>query len=186
MTYDKEFGEKYAEENDGKFNQEFSKFIHNLAISLHANSFLEVGCSTGNDLIAFPQDYSVNGIDLNELAISKAKQNFPSFNFKAGSITDIPFEDASIDLVFTHKVLNYLDDQDLKKAISELFRVSKRYVVNCELFSENEEKISEIKNHQFRNIYKKWLDYKVKIISNVNMHEDYDSEQSRFTLVKKL
>ena len=186
MTYDEEFWKKYAEENDRKFNQEFSKFIRDLTISLHANSVLEVGCSTGNDLIAFPLDYSINGVDLNELAILKAKKNFPSFNFKVGSITNIPFENASIDLVFTHKVLNYLDDQDLEKAISELFRISKGFIVNCELFSENEEKISEIKNHQFRNIYKRWLDYKVKIISNVNMHEDYDSEQPRFTLVKKL
>ena len=96
----------------------------------------------------------------------------------------MPFEDSSIDFVFTHKLLNYLDDGTLDKGISEMFRVAKRYIVNCELFGESEEKIND--EMKFRNMLKRWLNYKVKIVSNVNMHEELDPEQVRFTLLRKL
>jgi hypothetical protein len=33
---------------------------------------------------------------------------------------------------------------------------------------------------------KKWSNFKVKIISDVDMHEDIEPEKIRFTLVKKL
>ena len=65
-----------------------------------------------------------------------------------------------------------------------MFRVAKRYIVNCELFGESEEKINE--EMKFRNMLKRWLNYKVKVVSNVNMHEEIESEQVRFTLLKKL
>ena len=34
-------------------------------------------------------------------------------------------------------------------------------------------------------MYKRWLEYKVKIISNVEMHEEIDPEKTKFTLIKK-
>ena len=37
-----------------------------------------------------------------------------------------------------------------------------------------------------RNVYKKWLDFQVKIISDVDMHEDIEPKKPRFTLVKKI
>ena len=185
MKYDEEFWNKYAVENDSKYNEEFSKFIRDLALSLRAGTVLEVGCSTGNDLKAFPDSYKVNGVDLCEYALEKAREKLPSFNFQKGSITDLPFEDASFDLVFSHRVLNYLDDSDIEGSIKEMFRVSKKYIVNCELFGENSKKdFSD--NSRDSNIYEKWLNYKVKIISNVDMHEEIDPERSRFTLVRKL
>jgi len=56
--------------------------------------------------------------------------------------------------------------------------------MNCEKFEETEKKIDE--NHKFRNVYKRWLNYNVRIVSNVDMHEDIDPDKSRFTLLKKL
>ena len=99
-------------------------------------------------------------------------------------ITKLPFEDSSIDFVFTHQLLNYLDDETLEKGISEMHRVSKKYIMNCEKFEENEKQIDE--NQKFRNVYKRWINYNVKIVSNVNMHIDIDPDESRFTLLKKL
>jgi len=74
----------------------------------------------------------------------------------------------------------------MPNAISELFRVSRKYIVNFELFSEHEEVINPEDKSRYRNMYKRWLDFKVKIISNVDMHEEIDPEKSRFNLVKKL
>ncbi len=186
MKYDNDFWTKYANTNDSNHNTEFSKFICDLALSLKAQTVLEVGCGTGNDLRAFPENFDVHGLDLNDHALEKAKQKLASFKFKKGSIIELPYDDSSFDLVFTHKVLNYIDDKDMPDAISELFRVSRKYIVNFELFGEDEDLISPDGKSRFRNLYKRWLDFKVKLIINVDMHEEIDPEKSRFNLIKKL
>jgi len=173
-----------VDSNDSDYNIELSKFIRDLTFSLKAENVLQVGCSTGNDLREFPENFDVHGIDPNDDALKKAQLKLGSFKFKKGSINELPYGDSSFDLVFAHKVLNYIDDKDMPNAIGELFRVSRKYIVNFELFSKDEEVINP--ESRYRNMYKWWLDFKVKIISNVDMHEDIDPEKSRFNLVKKV
>ncbi len=184
MDYNKEFWNKYADENESRNNEEFTKFVTDLARSLHCTSILEIGCGTGIDLRKFDDSFEIHGVDLNEHALELAKKNIPKCTFHKGNITELPFGDSSIDFIFTHKLLNYLDDQILDHGISEMFRVAKRYIVNCELFGENETKINN--EMKYRNMLKRWLNYKVKVVSNVNMHEEIEPEQARFTLLRKL
>ena len=184
MNYDAEFWGKYADENESRMNEEFAKFITNLASSLHCTSVLEVGCGTGIDLKEFKEPFEVNGLDLNDHALDMARKNLPNVNFKNGNISKMPYDDSSIDFIFTHKLLNYLDDDVLDAGVAEMFRVSKKYILNCELFGESEEPIDE--NMKYRYMLKRWMNYKVKVISDVHMHEDIEPEKVRFTLLKKL
>ena len=184
MSYNQEFWDNYAKENETRYNEEFSKFIRDLAISLRCSSVLEVGCGTGIDLRLFPDTVEVYGVDLNDFALDMAKKKNPKFDFKKNSITDLPFEDSSIDFIFTHKFLNCLNDEDLNKGVSEMYRVSRKYIANCETYSKNESKIDDI--FKGRNMLERWSNYKVKIISDVDMHEDIEPEKIRFTLIKKL
>lgn len=184
MGYDKEFWDKYTLENEARYNEEFSKFVRDLTVSLRCNSVLEIGCGTGIDLRLFPESIEVNGVDLHEGALKTALQIQPTGSFKISSITELPFKDSSIDFVFTHQLLNYLDDKTLEKGISEMYRVAKKYIMNCEKFGDAEKAID--RNHKFRNMKKRWMDYKVKIISDVDMHEEIESDKSRFTLLRKL
>lgn len=180
------YWKQYAVDHQNNHNGEMAKFIRDLAISLRVQSVLEIGCNAGNDLKLFPEELGVNGVDISEFAIARAKENLPQFNFKIGDITAIPFEDNSIDLVFTRNLFNHIDAQNIKKSIEELFRVSKKYIFNIELFSENEEKITDNPVTYHRNMKKHWMDYKVKIISNVDMHEEIDPKKPRFTLLRKI
>ena len=184
MVYDKDFWEKYARENESRYNEEFAKFIKDLAISLRCTSVLEIGCGTGIDLRLFPENVTAFGVDLNDLALDMAKTENPSINFKKGSITDLPFEDSSVDFIFTHKFLNCLNDEDLKKGVDEMYRVGAKYIANCEMYDPTESKTEGV--FTSRNMLNRWKDYKVKIISDVDMHEDIEPEKIRFTLVKKL
>lgn len=184
MSYNKEFWDKYANENEAKYNEEFAKFTRDLATSLRCSSILEIGCGTGIDLRLFTDTFQIHGIDLNDNALDIAKAKIPSANFKKGTITDLPFEDSSIDFVFTHQLLNYLDDDTLDKGVAEMYRVAGKYIMNCEKFEETEKQIDE--NHKFRNMLKRWKNYKVKIVSNVDMHEEIEPEKARFTLLRKL
>jgi ubiquinone/menaquinone biosynthesis C-methylase UbiE len=184
LNYNEKFWNKYADENESRNNDVFTKFLTNLARSLHCTSVLEIGCGTGIDLREFDDSFEIHGVDLNEHALELAKGNVPKARFYKESITKLPFEDSSIDFVFTHKLLNYLDDETADEGVSEMFRVAKKYVLNCELFEETEEKIDD--EMRFRNMLKRWLNYKVRVVSDVNMHEDIEPEQVRFTLLKKL
>ena len=175
-----------VDNNDSDYNKELSKFIRDLTFSLKAENILQVGCSTGNDLREFPENFDVHGIDLNDDALKKAQLKLGSFKFKKGSIIELPYDDSSFDLVFTHKILNFIDDKDMPNAVSELFRVSRKYIVNFELFGKDEEVINPEDKSRYRNMHKRWFDFKVKIISNVDMHEDIDPEKSRFNLVRKV
>lgn len=186
MEYDTEYWNKYTDDNESKYNEEFSKFIKDLATSLRSNNVLEVGCNSGNDLRNFPNDFDVHGVDLNDHALDIAKKKFPSFKFKNGSIIDLPYEESSIDFVFTHNVLNYINENEIDKAIDELYRVSKKYILNCESYDENESPIDGKSNAWKRNVYKRWLSFQVKIISDVDMHEDIEPNKPRFTLVRKI
>jgi len=176
----------YAKNHLNNFNYEMAKFIRDLALSLRAQSVLEVGCSAGNDLKLFPDEANASGIDISEAAITQARQNLPKFNFKIGDIAAIPFENDSMDLVFTRNLFNHIETGQIKKGIGELFRVSKKYIFNIESFSENEQKIADNPATYSRDMKKYWMDYKVKIISNVDMHEEIDPKKSRFTLLRKL
>ena len=184
MNYNKEFWDKYADENEARYNEEFAKFARDLATSLRCTSVLEIGCGTGIDLRLFPEIFQIYGIDLNDSALDIAKGKILFANFKKGTITDLPFEDSSIDFVFTHQLLNYLDDDTLEKGVAEMYRVAGKYIMNCEKFEETEKQIDE--NQKFRNMYKRWINYKVKIVSNVDMHEDIEPDKAKFTLLRKL
>ena len=184
MTYDSKFWDRYTTKNEERYNEEFAKFVRDLAMSLNCKSVLEIGCGTGIDLRLFPESFDVHGVDLNDMALEIARQKLPSGKFKKDSITKMPFGDSSVDFVFTHQLLNYLDDETLEEGMSEMYRVAGKYIMSCEKFEESEKKISD--NQKFRNMKKRWMDYKVKIISDVDMHEDIEPDKSRFTLIKKL
>lgn len=183
MSYDKELWDNYAKENEKRYNEAFAKFMRDLVVSLRCTSVLEVGCGTGIDLRLFPENFEVHGVDLNELALEVAKEKNPTFDFKKGSVTNLPFADSSVDFIFTHKFLNCLNKEDLDKGISEMYRVSKKYIANCEIYDKSESKIEGI--FSSRNMGKRWGNYDGMIISDVDMHEDIEPEKIRFTLLKK-
>ena len=174
------FWEEYASNADENYNGEFAKFIRDLATSLRCTSVLEVGCNAGNDLRLFPESIKVSGLDSNQKIVNVAKTRLPTSDFRAGSVTELPYDDASIDMIFTHGFFNYLEDEKIDAGIRELFRVSGKYVVNCEALHD-----AGLTGHKGLDMCKKWQEYKVRIISNVAMHEDIDPQKPAFVLVKK-
>ena len=182
--YDEEFWNRYANENEARYNEAFAKFTSDLVLSLRCTSVLEIGCGTGIDLRLFPDTVQIHGVDLNDKALKIARDGLLAGNFQKGDIRKLPFEDSSVGFVFTHGLMNYLDEETIGEGVAEMFRVSEKYIMNCEKFDGTEKPIDE--NRRSRNMQNRWMNYKVRVVSNVEMHEDIEPDKPKFTLLRKL
>ena len=87
---------------------------------------LEVGCGIGTDLVRFARGgANVTGVDLSETALALAKQNAEhasvTMRLELANGEDLPFDDASFDVVYGHGVLQYTADAG--KMVAECRRV---------------------------------------------------------------
>ncbi len=101
-------------------------------------SLFEVGCGPGPNLVNIVKHHpnkQVGGMDINPEAIEVAKRNFKGAVLKVGSVEDIMMSDNSTDIVLSDMCLIYVDKPD--KAIKEIKRVARKFVVLCELHTES-------------------------------------------------
>jgi SAM-dependent methyltransferase len=90
---------------------------------------LDCGCGPGSiscDFARILPAVHVTGIDREESQIELARsraaeQQIANVTFKVGSIYDLPFPDASFDVVFAHAIFEHLASPD--KALVEILRV---------------------------------------------------------------
>lgn len=145
------FGWDYASRNNNQITPEDQRRlvrdwgkILNHAVTPSPSSVLEVGCSIGRNLVALrnvvPEIY---GIDPNTQAVELASVMLAGsgVNVQEGNAFDLPFEDHSIDLVFTSGVLIHVAPHDLARATDEIMRVSRHYIVCIEYFSHHPEQV---------------------------------------------
>jgi pseudaminic acid biosynthesis-associated methylase len=111
-----------------------SRFLNDLKI----DNILEVGSNTGNQLLVLQNSGFKNlyGIELMPYAVEASKNRTEGINLIQGSAFDVPFKDNYFDLIFTSGVLIHISPQDVEKAITEIYRCSKRYIWGFEYFSE--------------------------------------------------
>jgi SAM-dependent methyltransferase len=89
-----------------------------------AQNILDVGCGNGFITNSLPNDVQVIGMDISEEALSRVKRQTIR-----GSIFEIPLADSSYDLVMCNDVLEHFSEPERLKAITELSRVAKKYII---------------------------------------------------------
>lgn len=168
--YDMSYWNKYACDNESRYSKRFATFLSDTLDSLQCSSVLEVGCGTGIDLRAMHKDVLVNGVDLNQYALKIAKGQYPSGSFSRCTVTQLPFQDSSIDFVFSHGLLSCLDDDALSTTMSEMYRVARRYIMTCELIGQD----GDVIDGPFRNrdIQGRWLQYGLEPIKTTTVQQD--------------
>jgi len=105
---------------------------------LPAGRALEVGCNIGLQLQLLRlanRRLELHGLEPQEYALARARVLAPEVSFHQGTAFDMPFPDDSFDLVFTHGVLIHLHPRDLPKAIGEMCRVSRRFILCHEYYA---------------------------------------------------
>jgi SAM-dependent methyltransferase len=90
---------------------------------------LDVGCGKGfllYDLTQAVPGLEVRGVDISSYAIENAKEEVRPF-LEVGNAVDLPFEDASFDLIISVTTLHNLYCYELDRALREIERVGKRH-----------------------------------------------------------
>ncbi len=98
--------------------------------SVQPHSLLDAGCGEGFIMKLISESgicAEVNGIDTSTVALRIARKINPDLRISKGSVYDIPYAKNTFDLVTCLEVLEHLEDP--QKALCELIRVSKRYVL---------------------------------------------------------
>ena len=90
-----------------------------------ANSLLEVGCGDGRILNQLVGKYkNICGLDISYNAL-----NYVKTKTIQGSLENLPFPDNSFDVVMCCEVLEHLPYSIYEKAIKEIERVAKKYIL---------------------------------------------------------
>jgi ubiquinone/menaquinone biosynthesis C-methylase UbiE len=95
-------------------------------------SVLDVGCGTGTLTVAAKRragDGAVRGIDASpemvQVALDKAARQGVDVDFQVALVEDLPFPDASFDVVLSSLMLHHLPDELKRKGFLEIRRVLK-------------------------------------------------------------
>ena len=98
---------------------------------------LEVACNMGTTAIQLAKEYGchITGIDLDEEALEKARENIKEngveelVQVQRANATKLPFEDNSFDIVINEAMLTMLPIEAKEKAIREYLRVLQNQMV---------------------------------------------------------
>lgn len=124
QLYDDLYSEGYHENN----KNHGLKYVGSLLFKCKFRSFLDVGCSQGAMVKTMQVARKVShGVDISTQAIRQSKK-LGLTTCRVANADTLPYRKDSFDLVFSSETLEHLPKKQVKKAIYELLRVSKKYV----------------------------------------------------------
>jgi ubiquinone/menaquinone biosynthesis C-methylase UbiE len=122
----------------GRKHKVFRQHVLELVALERGEWLLDAGCGTGMMALRIAAQHpncAVYGIDLSPKMIAVARRDAEkqglAVDFHLGSITDLPYPDASFDVVTTNIMYHHLDLAEKRQAVSEVARTLKpggRYV----------------------------------------------------------
>lgn len=142
-----EFGDEYTERNEiiekNIAHRVFMWGAIGSLLSVSPKSILEIGAGTGINLIAIDRIYEMHDQEVDLFALEPNKkasdilisQSIRNLSMVSGYATNIVSIDGSVDLAFTSGVLIHIHPDDVLKAMKEIHRVSRKYIVCVEYFA---------------------------------------------------
>ena len=107
------------------------------------SKILDIGCAKGFMLYDFAKaipGITIKGIDISQYAIQNAKEEVKE-HLQVANALKLPFEDNSFDLVISITTLHNLNKEDMKQALSEINRVTKKDAfITLDAYRDDEEK----------------------------------------------
>ncbi len=140
-----DFGDDYTKRRHcdkdlvNRIGETLFRLLTNIGVG-PSSSLLEVGSNMGYNLIGLALSGwkgKLYAVEPNQKAYRELLEHSKGLIEKVYSADGslLPFNDRSIDLVFTSGVLIHVHPERLKKVCSEIFRVSSQYILCMEYFS---------------------------------------------------
>jgi len=150
MSWEGEFGAEYLRRNprcsfelDQLYEERYGitrtkmneRFVGNLSRRMKV---LEVGCGGGAQMDCLDDiGFSVTGIDIYEEVVKPTGICGTPSLYKMNAEDMSEFKDKEFNLVFTSGLLIHIPPDKLEKVMSEIYRVSQRYIWGFEYFSDS-------------------------------------------------
>ena len=127
-----EFGRHYTDRNDVPRPARVETWRRILPAGVRRA--LEVGCNVGWNLtyLAELDVPELVGIEPQPYAVERARRRASDYAVLQGSAFELPFRDGWFDLAFSSGVLIHIGPADLGRALDEMYRVSRRWIVAIE------------------------------------------------------
>jgi len=113
----------------GRRHEALREHVLELAALEGDECLLDAGCGTGMMALRIAARYpgcTVHGIDLSPKMIAVARRDAEkqglAVDFRVGSITDLPYHDASFEVVITNIMYHHLDLAEKRQAVAEIAR----------------------------------------------------------------
>jgi 2-polyprenyl-3-methyl-5-hydroxy-6-metoxy-1,4-benzoquinol methylase len=148
------------------FTNKLHKNLLNEIRYLNLESILDAGCGDG-ELVKFLKKNKlakrVEGIDISEKAIERARQKNPHLIIKKGDIYNIQGKSEEFDLIVCSQVFEHLKYP--RRALNEMVRVARKYVLIA-VINESKFRIGRHEHHWKTEEFKKFVNTKgLKIVS---------------------
>lgn len=128
-----EFGDEYARRNVGRVQANIALFARIMAMTDGVESILELGCGTGQNLVALRHlmpSVTLLGVEINEGAARQCKVG----EIHQRAILD-PELQVTCDMAFTKGVLIHQPPEDLPAVYQRLHRSARRYILVAEYYN---------------------------------------------------
>lgn len=129
---------------DGRWRSVAEKLVKHYKLK-SGQSVLDVGCGKAYllyELSKLVPGLIIKGVDISEYALLNAKDDIKEY-LQYGLAQNLDFEDNSFDLVISLTTLHNLKVFDLKKAVQEIERVSKRHsYIMVESYRNDQEEVN--------------------------------------------
>jgi pseudaminic acid biosynthesis-associated methylase len=137
-----DFGRAYTARND-RDRPERAEAWRRLLDGIAVHRVVEIGCNVGWNLVylerlGVPELF---GVEPQPDAVERARHRRPRFNVLHGTAFELPLRDGFFDLAFTSGVLIHIAPDALPKALDEIYRVSRRWIVAIEYDHPREQEV---------------------------------------------
>jgi SAM-dependent methyltransferase len=127
MAIKEHFDELYTSWNELSIDdKERAEFI-SANIPKEVKVVLDAGCGNGLVSKVVSRNFDVTGLELSEIGAKKMVAS--GLKCLQGSIADMPFENKSFDMVLVSEVIEHLDEELFLKALHEITRVTRDYIL---------------------------------------------------------
>ncbi len=136
--------------------------------ALDFDSFFEAGCGFGWNVKRVKKEFPhvrVGGLDFSAAQLENSKLYLPEIevSFSLGDACSMPFSDNFFDIGFTMGVYMNIHPSKIDRAVHELLRVSRKYIIHLEWDQDNavdelrERRLfkTNIVSHDYKNLYEK-------------------------------